>query len=197
MTGDPNILPLVEFTTDRRGDGQLKDPINLVFIGALADPASVYDIVRSDLGLRHDKGLSDQFFSEPADPTVAHRQDFNQSNHFISGWWTRFHTRVYSVFTGHQTYGRLTVAPIHIDHWVKLSADPQRCGRKLRPRTKVGNHNVAGSGSDIAVIPLRTFDPIRQCDGERTATDGRCAIVAPRGTVVPAGVDSDSTQDEP
>ena len=154
MTGDPNILPLVEFTTDRRGDGQLKDPINLVFIGALADPASVYDIVRSDLGLRHDKGLSDQFFSEPADPTVAHRQDFNQSNHFISGWWTRFHTRVYSVFTGHQTYGRLTVAPIHIDHWVSCppilndAAESYDRARKwattmLRDRLRHRRHPIA------------------------------------------------------
>src|SRR4051794_17694868 len=117
MRRGDDLLPIVGYTTDSRDATTLKDPINLAFVGDLASPDRVYEILL-DLGLRHDKGVGDQYFSEPGSPVVSHRQDLNQTNHFISGFWSRTHTRTYTVFTPHPVYGRVTVSPIHIDHWV-------------------------------------------------------------------------------
>jgi hypothetical protein len=183
----PNILPIVDYTTDERTDGRLKDPVNLVFVGSLAQPDRVYEILIDPLGLVHDKGVSDQYFSEPANPVVSHRQDYNQSNHYISGWWSRMHARVYSAFTAHPVYGPFTVAAIHRDHWVSCPPFRNDAAESYDAARKWAT-DLLRQRYDVAVILLRAVSPIRQCNGDETATDGMCAVVGDRGTLAALGL---------
>lgn len=168
------FLPIAEYTRDSIESATPKDPINLVFAGSTARPMQVLSLVRDRLGCKTDKFVGDQYFYEPFDPVISHRQDFNQTDAWFSGS-GRLHTRVYQVFTEDPMLGRIIASPIHID---RISG----CGDvaasfDLARDFAVNILRAAGLGATY--LSIGRPDLVRQCNGQFTPWDGRVAAIGP------------------
>lgn len=172
------FLPIYPYTRDAFVPQKRLDPINLVFAGSLADIETVREIVVKKLGCWTDKMVSDQYFQEPLAPVLGHRQDLNQTDALLSGFWGRLHTRTYQAFTADQRLGgRFIASPIHIDKWTW-------CGDAADAFDQARDQAVAKLrtwGYDATFVTLQSADAIPQCDGRTTPWDGRTAVVVQGG----------------
>ncbi len=177
------FLPIYPYTRDAFVPQRRLDPINLVFAGSLADIVTVRSIVVNELGCGTDKMVSDQYFHEPFDPVISHRQDLNQTDALFSGFTGRLHTRSYQVFTADPQIGRFVASPIHIDKWALCgdAADSFNLARDGAVAT------LRARGYEATFLERATPDAVPQCDGRLTPWDGRTAVVAQSGFLTNLG----------
>ena len=190
-------LPVSPYTRATFFSTVEKDPVNLLYAGALADLAHVVNLTRQILECDADWGVGDQLFCEPESPAVAHKQDFNLATSFVSaGFGGRYHTRIYQIFTAHPTVGRLTASPIHHETWEGCWG-PWR----LLPADAASSFDIArdwavsrltSMGAEAALLPMTRFAPVQQCNGKWIGTDGRFALVAEKGFLASRGLSADA-----
>ena len=173
----PGGLPA--WTVDSWRTGVRKDPINVVFHGALGTLGACWQALR-DVGFEPARTGADQWFAVRTSGSFdLHRNDESLDDVGTLVRWERTHTRLYHPGEPDPGLGPVTGAPIHHDrptplHWAL------GCGEVATsfngPREHLADL-LSGQGRTVARIRTRDRRSVRQCDGSRVIPDGQVILV--------------------
>jgi hypothetical protein len=165
-----------------------KDPINLLFAGALGTITTLLPKITDRLGCRHDKILGNQWFCEPVEGGPCHVQDLNRATKVIAVGF-RYHTRLYQINRPGPIFGgALTAAPIHHEELGWYRNWPGRVMKGKRPIDDIPDgfdnardwvaEELSADGLYVHEIWLGNVEPIRQADGTPVASDGLALVIS-------------------
>lgn len=145
-----------------RVDGQIADPVNLIFRGSVVQAAAA---VQQVLGWQPVQGSAMTFFDRGQRlPTAA------QFGHDLGGG-SRYHIRLEAVRTAN---GRVYVlAGVHRDDMTACG----HVGHVFNTARDLTASAFAGAGYRVASVRLGNTEPGRQCDGTLSAGDGTASLI--------------------
>jgi hypothetical protein len=158
-----------------RTDGQLADPINLVFRGTLAEAAAAVPQV---LGWKNVQGSPMLFYDHGRQLQTAAQFGFDL------GGGSRYHIRLQAVQADN---GRSYVlAGVHRDDMTACG----HVGHVFSAARDIVADGFAAAGYHVSTLRLGNVEPGRQCDGTLSAGDGTAALIdltRPPATSLPGG----------
>ena len=169
----------VPWTTDSGVRGRIpKDPLNLIFVGALGTFEDAVDAVTKALGFGYTRLAGDQWFEliVPAGPSI-HRHDASvASGRDLTDWGSRLHVRLFASGIVVPNLGSVTAGAIHRD------APTWKCGLPNEVATNfdlprdhaIERFQAYGYGIEWVEGLERSY---AQCDGSTVPTDGFRALI--------------------
>lgn len=169
MTAVTGFFP---WTVDQARGTRRQDPINMYFLGGVAELGAAGAAVRTHLQVNPTRLANDQWFLEfLSGAPSSHRHDLSlggERDLFARA--SRVHIRLYA---GSHNNSAVTVGAIHRDALsfcgdAAISFDVAREWAAERLREK---------GFDVVHVRNKERGSVRQCDGSWTATDGLALLV--------------------